>query len=169
MKTLLAAIVGGILVFAWGAVSHMVLPLGTMGFDWIRDTDDEATVLGALKSNIPEDGLYFVPGADPKDEVAFKAAEERAKQGHGLVVWHPGADEGVSPKRLGMELVSNIAAAFVATLVVSRMRATFPVRVFSVALMGVFAGSRSRRPTGTGTGSRRSTSWRRGPIRRSAG
>jgi hypothetical protein len=30
-RTFLAALVGGIVVFVWGAVSHMALPLGEMG------------------------------------------------------------------------------------------------------------------------------------------
>ena len=31
MRLLLAGIVGGIVVFIWGAITHVVLPLGEMG------------------------------------------------------------------------------------------------------------------------------------------
>ncbi len=89
---------------------------------------------------MPEGGLYFVPGADPEDKAAMEAAEQRAMQGSALLVWHPQRDEGgISAKRLGTEFLSNVLASFVAALVLSRMRAAYPTRVFAVMLMGLFA------------------------------
>jgi hypothetical protein len=42
IRIILAAIVGGVVVFIWGAVAHMILPIGDMG---IRMLPAEQTLL----------------------------------------------------------------------------------------------------------------------------
>ena len=69
-----------------------------------------------------------------------KAYAERTKQGpNAFLVYHPDGKELNLLPLLGIELLSNVAAAFVAALVVSRLRAAFPTRVLVVTLMGLFA------------------------------
>src|SRR5947209_19303617 len=61
LRVILAAILGGVVMFAWGAFSHMVLNLeGSM----IRQVPNEAAVVAAMKDNIREDGVYAIPGID---------------------------------------------------------------------------------------------------------
>ncbi len=59
-RVVLGGILGGLVVFLWGAVAHMVLPLGMVGF---RDLPNPEPILAAMRSNVSEDGLYFFPGA----------------------------------------------------------------------------------------------------------
>ena len=75
MRVLVGGIVAGVAMFAWGALSHMALPLGTMG---IKSLPGENEVVATLKDAIPEPGLYFFPGMDMKRKLTSE--EERAWQ-----------------------------------------------------------------------------------------
>ena len=60
MKILLAGILGGIAMFIWTAIAHLVLPLGEAG---ISEIPNESAVLSAMQSNIGgQTGLYIFPG-----------------------------------------------------------------------------------------------------------
>lgn len=59
-RVLLAGILGGIAMFVWSAIAHMVLPLGEAGF---REIPDEQSVVGAMNSAIGDQaGFYIFPG-----------------------------------------------------------------------------------------------------------
>ena len=60
-KPILAALLGGLVVFVWGTISHMVLPLGQAGVTVIRP-ESEAVVLATMKAAMPERALYIFPG-----------------------------------------------------------------------------------------------------------
>lgn len=59
-KILIGAIAGAVIIFVWGAFTHMVLLTG-VGF---RPLPNEDGVIEKLSSSIPEEGLYFFPGKD---------------------------------------------------------------------------------------------------------
>ena len=48
-RILIGGIVAGIVVFIWGAVSHMILPTAKMG---IKQIPNEEVVLSAMKASI---------------------------------------------------------------------------------------------------------------------
>jgi hypothetical protein len=136
----LAAIIGGIVAFLWGAVSHMVLPIGKMG---LRSLPSEASVLATLQGSVPEPGLYFFPGMDfsrsmtPEEETAW---QERYRSGPaGLLVYRPKGGEAMSPWKLLTELLSSVLAAGAAAFVVAPMAASYGRRVLATACMGLFA------------------------------
>jgi hypothetical protein len=58
-RILLAGIVGGLALFLWGTLAHVVLPLGNVG---IKEIPQEPAVLGTMKTAMSEPGFYFVPG-----------------------------------------------------------------------------------------------------------
>ena len=60
-RIVIAALVGGLAMFIWGAVSHMATPLGEAGFKTMPAASEPA-VIGALGANVPDDGLYMFPG-----------------------------------------------------------------------------------------------------------
>ena len=137
MRIIVAAIVGGLIVFIWGAVAHMALPLGEMGFSALTD---EARFMETVKA-IPSSGLYFYPGMDmsrhptPEEQ---KAWEEKMKAGpSGLLIVNKG-NGGMTPQRLISEVVTNILAALVAAILVSLMIGGYVKRALAVALFGVF-------------------------------
>ena len=76
MKTLLAAILGGMLVFAWNGVSWVVLK-------WheptVRTLMDEAQVAQVLVDNAPVSGIYVLPNqmaANPPGTDALEPAPD---------------------------------------------------------------------------------------------
>ena len=138
-KIVLAALAGGLVLFIWGAVSHMLLPLGEAG---LKNLPNEESVLTALGSSISEPGLYFYPGLDMKNATKEDQAAwaEKIKSGpSGLLLYRPSGGEAMSPRQLGSELLSNIFAAWIAAIVVAMISAPFGRRVLVVGLLGLFA------------------------------
>lgn len=138
-KIVLAAFAGGLVLFVWGAVSHMATPLGEMG---LSNLPNEEPVLNALGASIPEPGLYFYPGFDMKNATDEERAawEEKIKTGpSGLLLYRPSGGEAMSPRQLGSEVLSNVFAAWIAAIVVAMISAPFGRRVLIVGLLGLFA------------------------------
>src|SRR5579863_4973325 len=91
-----AWLAGTLLIYLWGALSHMVLLKGA-GFS--RIPDDQRTVT-ALEGLLDADGLYFFPSPDfsgratPDEKAAF---ERRFRAGPtGMIVYHPAGSSPVS-------------------------------------------------------------------------
>jgi hypothetical protein len=95
MKILLAGILGGIAMFIWTSIAHMVLLLGEAG---VREIPNESAVLSAMQSNIGDQtGLYIFPGlgvgknASPqeKNEAMKQIAAKAASGPSGLLMYDP--------------------------------------------------------------------------------
>jgi len=138
MRIIVAAIVGGLVVFIWGAVAHMATPLGEMG---ISTLPDEARSLESF-TTVPASGMYFFPGMDmtrkptPEEQKAWEAKIHAGPTG--LLIIRKGPGEAMSPRQLGGELATNILAALVASILVSMMIGSWLKRACAVALFGVF-------------------------------
>lgn len=141
-RVILAGILGGILVFNWGFVAHMVLPLGEMG---VHMLPDEAAVVGSIRSAVKEPGFYYFPGMEhgqKASESEQKAWLEKAKQGPiGVLIVHPQGGEGVTPRTLLTELGTNTVSSLLAALVLAAAGAGvgYWKRVGIVTLLGIFA------------------------------
>lgn len=119
-RMILAAILGGIALFVWGAVAHMALHLGDAQ---IRDVPAaQAELRAALRASIHEHGIYGVP-----DHHAFMrgepGAEERftaeSKEGpYALMVVKPDGMPLMSPMQLVRELATSILLALIATFLI---------------------------------------------------
>ena len=84
MRLITAALLGGIVLFFWGFVSHMVLPIGEMGHGQAVNED---VVMAALKDGLPaEEGVYHVPGLAP-EKYEDAAATVTSKQRRSVVPW----------------------------------------------------------------------------------
>ncbi|MGH7724166.1 MAG: hypothetical protein ACREOU_01930 [Candidatus Eiseniibacteriota bacterium] len=146
-RILLAGLLGGLVVFGWSAISHMVLPLGEAG---IRTIPDEPAMMNALRTHVPGPGLYFFPGYDQKvertkeqEEAAMKDWSDRYRLGPtGILVIAPANRQPMSPSQFVVELVTNILAAAIAAMLLFLAAAAIPkysVRVLFVTMLGVFA------------------------------
>ena len=97
-KILGAGLAGGLVVFLWGFVSHVVLPVGEMG---LRSMPVNSPLLDSMKSHLAEDGLYFFPGKEvgrkqTEAEDAVWATKYRMGP-TGLLLYHPTGSEPMSP------------------------------------------------------------------------
>jgi hypothetical protein len=139
VKVLIGAIVAGIVVFFWGAIAHMALPIGTMG---IRQIPGEDKVVTAIKDTIHEPGFYFIPGREmskPLTKSEEEAYTAKVRQGpSGLMVIHPEGSDNMSPRQLLTELGSSVVAALVAAIVLTQVRSGYLGRVLVVTSMGLF-------------------------------
>jgi hypothetical protein len=137
-RVILAGILGGAIVFFCGFVEHAV-------FKWGQPTapPDEQGLIDPVKSLSLPPGVYYFPrmGADVP-EAEREKANERYRQGpSGLLVIGRTGEEPLSFKRLGLEGLSNIAAAFIAAWILAQLMpgTGFFQRWRIVLLVGVFA------------------------------
>jgi hypothetical protein len=70
-KTIIGAIVGGILIFLWQFLSWPVLNLHEAANKY---TPNQDAIMSVLQENLPEEGGYFIPGIPPNTP---KADHER--------------------------------------------------------------------------------------------
>jgi hypothetical protein len=139
-RIVLGGVVGGIVIFFWGFVAHMLLPLGEMG---LQSIPDEAALAAAMKTDVREAGLYFVPGRDmsksqSQEEMEAHAAKI-AKGPYGFMVIYPNGRDVSLAKRLPIEFATNVGCALLAAILVSQLRSGFVVRVACVTLVGILA------------------------------
>jgi hypothetical protein len=138
-KVLLWGVLGGILLFVWGAISHMALGLYESS---VKNLPGEETLLPALQSAIPERGFYFFPGMDKGADAAAQAKwAEKMKTGpSGILIYRPSGAEAMSPRLFVTELLSNIAAVLVGAFLLSQATGLgFGGRVLFMTLLGFFA------------------------------
>jgi len=140
IRVVLAAIVGGVLLFVWGFVSHMVLPFSK---DAMKQLPNEQIVLSTLQTNLPERGVYFFPGMDmskqptPEEQKAWEA--KVASGPSGLLVYRPNGGTVIGARPLVAEFITNLLAALVAALVLLGIRGGYGARVFTVTALGLVA------------------------------
>lgn len=137
MRLIIAAILAGIVMFMWGAVSHMILGIGDAG---VKPAPNEAAIMSAMRSNLTEPGFYALPGLDMKKstEEEKTAWDAKYKQGPtAILIYQPNGDDAFSPKRFGIQLGSNIAAALVVGMILSLAAVGFSRGVTISTLVGL--------------------------------
>jgi hypothetical protein len=137
-RTLIAGLVGGIVIFVWSAIAHTILPIGTMGVDVLPS--DEA-VLPTLQQAVTEPGLYFFPGMDmsgnatPEEQQAWDEAYRAGPIG--LLIYSPTGEEPMPASTLILEFLTTLAATLFAAWVLGMIPGTFGRRVAVATLFGV--------------------------------
>ncbi len=139
-RILLATLLGGLIIFIWGAFSHMFLPVGDMGMSVFANED---AVLETLRDNVPEPGMYFFPGWDwsremtPEQEAAW--TEKHRNGPTGLLVYRPKGGEPMPPSMLISELVSNLLGALIMAVIAAALVGSYIKRALLLSLFGLFA------------------------------
>lgn len=111
-RFLSAALLGGVALFVWNAVSWVALPLHNSSLKSFQDEDTVATVLKEHSSN--KHGMYVFPS-----EAGEAASQKKMAEGSpfALVIYHPG---GIS---MGKEMLTafaiDILAAGLITIIVA--------------------------------------------------
>jgi hypothetical protein len=136
-KVLLPGILGGLLVFVWGAVSHVLLPIGAMGFKTIPNNED--AVLTAMKSNIQEPGLYFMPGHDMSRGPTEEEMRKYEAGPTAFLVYNPTGEKAMSPGQLTRQGLFDILCGLIAAFIISSTVATLATRGLMIMLMGLFS------------------------------
>jgi len=141
MRIFIAGLLGGLTLFLWGAFAHMALPLGEMG---MAESRNEDAVLATLKDNLPQAGVYILPGlsteqmADPAKVEAYKAKAPNAP--YAFVVYQPeGRDGTVMQRNLLHEYLSNTLAALIAAFVLALGTFSRTKRILLGVALGAFS------------------------------
>jgi hypothetical protein len=119
-----AGLVGGVVLFFWGFLTHAVLPTGTAGMKYLGDSED--AVIAAVRANIKEPGLYPFPFLDtsaPAEQQ--KTAQERVAEKHragprGLMIVNPEGGEMMTPANLIIEFATNVCTWLLVGLLLSK-------------------------------------------------
>jgi hypothetical protein len=125
-KKLLAGVLGGLAFFFWSYVAHDVLSLGKTG---IKEIPNEQAVLASMKANMPEHGLYLLPGLGlpenatrAQQAAAMEARMHKVETGpSGFLVYHPALEFSFS-KALAVELGTNIFQVLLAIILLGQTR-----------------------------------------------
>ncbi len=138
-RIILAAIVGGLTMFIWGAAVHMGLPHEWQG---IRNLPGEDVLVPAMRTTITERGFYMFPPMEMKNRTKETDAiwEEKIKSGpSGVLIITPGPGQGMSPRQLVIEYITNALGALVLAIILIWIRATKPQAACCGLLLGIFA------------------------------
>ena len=116
-SVLLGAVLGGVILFAWSAISWMVLPWHNASF---RKFDQEKVVEVVLESNALQKGIYLLPSAMVGTPEEKKEAHERAEIGpFAFVVMSPKGWGSMPLHMLGGLAIQILGAGLVTTLLVA--------------------------------------------------
>lgn len=143
IRIVLASLLGGIVMFLWGAAIHMATPLGQAG---MTSLPDEA--LPALRDRLDERQIYYFPAwpehapdaTDVQKKAATAAWENAYKAGpRGMVVYDPSGGKPFDPTNLVVEFISGLLAALILAGFLARLGAGFIRGAIGGAAFGAFA------------------------------
>jgi hypothetical protein len=133
----LGTLLGGLVMFVWGAAFHMVIPYGTLVF--LRFSDED-TVARAVSANAPRSGVYFLPYMPESDPAGMQAAQEKLARGPFVfAAVRVGAMGDTNSYFIG-QLVIDLLAGLLATVLLLQARPdTAPARALFMAMVGLAA------------------------------
>ena len=143
-KIFLAGLLGGLALFAWEFVAHMLTGLGEAG---VRALPKEAPVQAAIRENIPDAGFYIFPAPEDRPGMtnsekskAMDVSMQRARsEASGMMVVFPKGRDYEFGSMLALQLILDVLAVLLAAFVLSKavsVKGYLP-RVLFVALMGL--------------------------------
>ena len=121
---LIGAILAGLIVFLWSAVSHMLLPWHDMVY---KSFADDAAVGAVLVQQAEGNGMYAIPGPN-HDKQAMSAAMKAGPTA--VVALTVDGMDPANPRPFILQLVFDLVAA----LLLARLLACIGPQAFSVRL-----------------------------------
>ncbi len=107
-KLLLGSLLAGLVLFAWGAVSWMVLPWHNATFETLDDPQAVETAANGLKSFFKKPGIYLFPSPT-------ETTKERLEEGPFAFISI--VPEGIN-RNIAVEMVSTLANNIIAALLI---------------------------------------------------
>jgi hypothetical protein len=145
MRIMVAGLLGGLVMFFWGALAHTVLGLGDIGMHY---GSAGAQTMGGLNFDSKKDGkasgIYIFPSIPKElmsDEAAVKAfATQFGNKPYALVVYAPNGNPGMVEMGpvLGKQFATDLAAALLLAYILSGLQG-FSRRALAASAAGLFA------------------------------
>jgi len=145
-RIIIAGVLGGIAMFAWTSIAHMLLPLGEAG---IREIPNEQAVLGAMQTNMGDTAaLYIFPGTGLGPDATKEQQKEAMKQMEaklaanpsGLLMYHPPGRAFSLGRGLGIEFATELLESLLVVFLLAQTGISgFGGRVGFVLVAGILA------------------------------
>jgi hypothetical protein len=141
VRMLMAGVLGGVILFLWGFLAWVVLPVHKPTMHEIPGQD---SLIAALHSALPQKGVYPFPSMSMKSPSPeeTKQWEERYRKGPiGMIVYDPAGSEPMMPKQMAIGFIINIISAFFVAWFLARstaMQASYLKRVAYCGMYGIF-------------------------------
>jgi hypothetical protein len=145
-RILLAGVLGGIAMFFWSSLAHIVFPLGETG---VGEIPNESAVLTAMHASLGDHpGLYLFPatGAPPnatrqeRNAAMQQYGQKLAANPSGLLIYHPPGANALTPRQLVTEFANELLESIILGFLLAQMRLTsFGGRVGVAVLAGLMA------------------------------
>ncbi len=143
LKVLIAAILGGVIFFAWNSVSWMVLP-------WHQQTinhfDNDQAIMEVLSANANAEkgGIYLLPKMEHKtkasavDEMLAESADSQVSQEpFAFISYKPQGSGRSMEDSMKFALINSILASiFIVILLSGTSDLSYMARVFYVVMIG---------------------------------
>jgi hypothetical protein len=137
---LIAGIVGGIMLFVWGFLVNVVIPLHTPS---LHSMPNEDAVVDLLRSTLSTPGVYVFP-AMPTDnqKTSMDTYTQKYTRGPlGMIIYYPHGADPIMPSQMIIGLIISIISSFFAAWFLSRSTAAaspYLTRVIYLGMLGVF-------------------------------
>jgi hypothetical protein len=137
-------VLGGLAMFVWGFVSHVVIGTTDHALQSMPAAREHEVV--EQLSQLPGPGMYIYPTLGlrmgSKDAEGMKRLDEALKTSpNGIITVAAPAGGMMPPRKLVFQLLSDMLAAMIAGIALAIARIPkYGTRVFFVALLGLFAG-----------------------------
>jgi hypothetical protein len=121
-RILLAGLLGGLTLFAWGAVSHMVFQLEESAMSAAPPPPGDRQIMDAVSATFPEDGIFMLPGGDmsmKSDEAAMEEWDARWRKGPRGILAVDHGDARTFPVMLLGEVLWDVVLATVAAILLA--------------------------------------------------
>ncbi len=139
-KILFGSVLAAVVMFIWGGVAHMLLPLGSMG---MRELPHSTSVTYAIDLALDEPGLYVFPWMDPKQQMSKKMVQEWAESYRegpvGMLLFRPEGGDPMDSRHFVVQFCTDLAAASIAAVLLSFTALGFVGRVLFVTSLGLFS------------------------------
>lgn len=135
-KLVIGALVGGILVFLWHAISWTMLELHASEY---RQAPDQDNVISLLSSKLPEDGQYLIPRANDNAtrEEHEKMAESMKGKPWAVVNYHKAYSSDMVSNIIRGLLVAIVAVFFVTWVLMKNQASSFGTTFVSTILIAL--------------------------------
>lgn len=142
MRVLIAGIIGGIVIFIWGALAHTILGLGMVG---IHQPVNEDAALNGLRPGLGQQaGIYMLPSLAPdkmSDKGALQLYTQKVQNApYAFIVYMPQADNMTQMgPQLGRQWASDTLAALALAFVMGLAGLSFGRRIGIAIAAAIFS------------------------------
>ncbi|MBI5021314.1 MAG: hypothetical protein HZB59_07765 [Ignavibacteriales bacterium] len=139
-QLLIAAFIGGVILFVWGWLSWSVIPIHNSS---MKSIENEDAVISTMHVNMTQEGVYVFPGMPAtQDQAAMDEWTQKYRQGPiGMVIYNPEGSEPMMISQMIVGIIISIISSYLAAWFLSRSTAAssnYFARVAYCGMLGIF-------------------------------